>query len=233
VGIVGYTNAGKSTLMNALTDAGVVVEDALFATLDTRTRRWELNGRGEALLSDTVGFIRKLPHHLVESFKATLEEAYHADLLLHVVDVSRHDAIEQAEAVTEVLGEIGCGDKRVLHVLNKTDAVDDGTALHILSERHPDAVAVSALRHEGLDALTEAVLRELQRDHVELEVTFPSSDGKLAAFLFQHADVLSRHDEDFTARMHVRLSRRHLRMISRHGDVKVRTIDGKDAMHET
>jgi len=233
VGLVGYTNAGKSTLMNALTDAGVLVQDQLFATLDTRTRRWELNGRGEALLSDTVGFIRKLPHHLVESFKATLEEATNADLLLHVVDVSRHNAIEQADAVVEVLEEIGCRDRRILHVFNKIDALDDGTALHILSERFPDAVAISALKGDGLDELTEAVLRELQREFAELAVTFPSSNGKLAAFLFEHGDVLSREDEDFVTRMRVRLHRRHLGRISEHEDVEVRTADGKDTTRET
>ena len=121
VSLVGYTNAGKSTLMNALTGAGVYVEDKLFSTLDTRTRQWHLKDWGRVLLSDTVGFIRDLPHHLVASFKATLEEARQARLLLHVVDASSPQAEEQIKAVNEVLKELGCDDKPTLLVLNKID----------------------------------------------------------------------------------------------------------------
>ena len=228
VGIVGYTNAGKSTLMNALTDAGARVEDQLFATLDTKTRRWDLGDHGQALLSDTVGFIRHLPHHLVESFKATLEEATLADLLLHIVDVSQADAIEQVEAVMEVLEEIGCRNKRILSVFNKMDAVEDETALHILSERFPNGVTVSALKKQGLDDLTEAVVDELQRDFAELSVSFPSSDGKLAAFLFEKGDVLERHDEDTVTQMHVKLHRRFLTGLAEHDGVEVRVLDAKE-----
>ena len=228
VGIVGYTNAGKSTLMNALTDAGVRVEDQLFATLDTKTRRWDLGDHGEALLSDTVGFIRHLPHHLVASFKATLEEATLADLLLHIVDISRADAIEQAEAVMEVLEEIGCRDKRIVTVFNKVDAADDETALHILSERFRNGVTVSALKKQGLDRLTEAVVAELQRDFAELVVTFPSSDGRLAAFLFEKGDVLERDDQDTVTQMRVKLHRRFLADLSEHDGVEVRVSDGKE-----
>ncbi len=123
--LVGYTNAGKSTLMNALTEAGVLVEDKLFATLDTRTRRWRFRGGGQALLSDTVGFIRDLPHALVASFKATLEEARQADLLLHVVDASSPEAENQIRAVKSVLAELGLEDHPTLLVLNKSDKVPD------------------------------------------------------------------------------------------------------------
>src|SRR5947209_8444874 len=121
VSLVGYTNAGKSTLMNALTGAGVYVEDKLFSTLDTRTRQWHIRDWGRVLLSDTVGFIRDLPHHLVASFKATLEETRQARLLLHVVDASNPQAEEHIRAVNGVLKELGCGDKATLLVLNKLD----------------------------------------------------------------------------------------------------------------
>src|SRR5579864_8908284 len=136
VSLVGYTNAGKSTLMNALTGAGVYVEDKLFSTLDTRTRQWHLKDWGRVLLSDTVGFIRDLPHHLVASFKATLEEARQARLLLHVVDASNPAAEEQIKAVNGVLEELGCKDKPALLVLNKVDRLKDLSYLHVLQSHH-------------------------------------------------------------------------------------------------
>jgi len=132
--LVGYTNAGKSTLINTLTDAGVIVEDRLFATLDTRTRRWAPAKGVEVLISDTVGFVKKLPHQLVASFKATLEEAFNADLLLHIIDVSSPDALKQIESVNNVLKEIGCGEKPVLEVLNKVDVVRNISDLETASQ---------------------------------------------------------------------------------------------------
>src|SRR4029077_14414907 len=143
VSLVGYTNAGKSTLMNALTGAGVYVEDKLFSTLDTRTRQWHIKDWGKVLLSDTVGFIRELPHHLVASFKATLEEARQARLLLHVVDASNPAVEEHIKAVNEVLAEIDCDKKRSLLVLNKIDKIADRSKVHILMALHPKAVAIS------------------------------------------------------------------------------------------
>ena len=228
VGIVGYTNAGKSTLMNALTDAGVLVEDQLFATLDTRTRRWDLNGRGEVLLSDTVGFIRKLPHHLVESFKATLAEAVNADLLLHVIDVSQLDTLEQVEAVTNVLVDIGCEQKPMLMVFNKMDAVKDEMALHILSDRFPLGVEVSALRKAGLEELTASVLRVLQAEHVEAWVQFAPSEGRLAAWLFENGDVLDRKDDGLLTRMRVRMHKAMLDRARAHAGVEVEMVDDDD-----
>src|SRR5207247_3578679 len=137
-----YTNAGKSTLMNALTGADVYVEDKLFSTLDTRTRQWHLKDWGRVLLSDTVGFIRDLPHHLVASFKATLEEVRQARLLLHVVDASNPHAEEQIQAVVAVLKELKIDDKPTLLVLNKVDRVPDRSFLQVLEQHHPRAVAV-------------------------------------------------------------------------------------------
>src|SRR5439155_1099091 len=161
VSLVGYTNAGKSRLMNALTKAGVYVENKLFSTLDTRTRQWHIRDWGRVLLSDTVGFIRDLPHHLVASFRATLAEARHAKLLLHVVDASNPQAEEHVKAVNAVLDELECGDKATILVLNKIDRVTDRTALDVLTARHPRAVAVSGLTGEGIERLEDAVMAAL------------------------------------------------------------------------
>src|SRR5262249_29215796 len=150
VSLVGYTNAGKSTLMNALTGAGVYVEDKLFSTLDTRTRQWHIRDWGRVLLSDTVGFIRELPHHLVASFKATLEEARQARLLLHVVDANNPTAEEQIKAVDTVLEELGCAKKPALLVLNKIDRLADRSYLDVLMRHHPRAVAISAAAGQAL-----------------------------------------------------------------------------------
>ncbi len=178
VSLVGYTNAGKSTLMNALTEAGVYVEDKLFSTLDTRTRQWHLRDWGRVLLSDTVGFIRDLPHHLVASFKATLEEARQAKLLLHVVDASNPQAEEQIKAVNAVLKELGCDQKPTLLVLNKIDKLADRSTLHVLEAHHPRAVAVSGLTGEGLDELDDAVIETLAADFAEAEIVTDAATAR-------------------------------------------------------
>jgi GTPase len=189
VSLVGYTNAGKSRLMNALTKAEVLVKNQLFSTLDTRTRQWAIKDFGRVLLSDTVGFIRDLPHDLVASFKATLEEARQARLLLHVVDASHPQAEQHVLAVKEVLAELGCGDKPTLLVLNKTDKLADRTALHVLQAHHPKAVAVSGLTGEGLDELTAAVIEMLKFDFAPAEVVTDAGNGKVIAYLNAHAEV--------------------------------------------
>jgi GTP-binding protein HflX len=155
--LVGYTNAGKSTLMNALTGAGVVTEDQLFATLDSTTRRYRFPDGHVALFTDTVGFIRKLPHHLVASFRSTLDEVVEADLLVHVVDASSPAAVEQIEAVDRVLEELGVANKPTILVLNKMDNADD-VRVTGLKARHSGAIACSALKEEGLEELRQAVL---------------------------------------------------------------------------
>ena len=161
VSLVGYTNAGKSTLLNALTGSDVLAQDKLFATLDTRTRRWQLPGWGPVLLSDTVGFIRDLPHHLIDSFKATLEETRQAHLLLHVADASNPAATEQIAAVYEVIGELGIRAKDTLLVLNKADALADRGALEVLLNRYPSAIPISARSRQGIDQLAGAVSESL------------------------------------------------------------------------
>ena len=155
--LVGYTNAGKSTLMNALTRADVLAEDKLFATLDATTRRLVWPDGLVTLLSDTVGFVRKLPHHLVASFKSTFEEVVEADLLLLVVDVSLADAGAEIDAVERVLEEIGAGSKRTLLVLNKADRVGDEAALAGFALEHPGSVVISALRAADLKVLRTGI----------------------------------------------------------------------------
>ena len=157
VSLVGYTNAGKSTLLNKLTGSDVLAEDKLFATLDTRTRRWQLPGWGPVLLSDTVGFIRDLPHSLIASFKATLEEARQADLLLHVADASNPAALDQIAAVYKVLEELGIREKDTILVLNQIDAVHEPGTLEMLRTHYSSAIPVSARTGEGLSRLAAAV----------------------------------------------------------------------------
>jgi GTP-binding protein HflX len=195
--LVGYTNVGKSTLLNALTDADAYVEDRLFATLDTRTRKWQLEGGAQVLLSDTVGFIRNLPVQLVESFKATLEEAITANLLLHVVDVSNPEAGKQIESVNKVLADIGCSEKQMLLVLNKIDVVSGLNTMETLQTLYPDAVCVSAKSGYGLNRLHEAVLEKYKGGVIIVKVTTSQANGKIQSFLRAYSTIL---DERYTAK---------------------------------
>lgn len=226
VSLVGYTNAGKSTLMNALTGAGVYVEDKLFSTLDTRTRQWHLKEWGRVLLSDTVGFIRDLPHHLVASFKATLEEARQARLLLHVVDASNPTAEEQIKAVNQVLEEVGCAGKPTLLVLNKVDRLADRSYLDVLMRHHPRAVAISAAMRKGLDELSEAVMSELSADFADAEVETDAGNGRVLAYLAAHAEIYRQvyHDDRVTIHCHLP---RHLLHHIQGPDVMVRFVNGE------
>jgi len=215
VGLVGYTNAGKSSLLNALTGARAHVEDRLFATLDTRTRAWRLPHGLTALLSDTVGFIRDLPHHLVASFKATLEEAIHADLLLHVADVSTEHLETDLEAVAVVLEEIGCIDKPQLLVLNKADLVEDPVRMDLALRAHPEAVAASAVTGRGLDDLARAVAERLAGPEVEASVRASAADGRLLAWIAQHATILARTHQDGDVVHRLRIPQRLLAQVPR------------------
>jgi GTP-binding protein HflX len=213
VSLVGYTNAGKSTLLNRLTDADVYAKDQLFATLDTRTRRWRLPGWGPVLLSDTVGFIRNLPHRLVASFKATLEEARQADLLLHVADASNPSVIDQVRAVYSVLEELGIDQKDTLLILNKCDAADDATMTFLL-QRYAGAVPVSAATGEGLDRFASAVSEALSRGFIEADIEMSVSNGRLLAYLAKHGEVLSRTFTDERVTVHCRVPRKYLSQVS-------------------
>ncbi len=210
VSIVGYTNAGKSTLMNALTTADVLAADKLFATLDTRTRRWQLPHWGPVLLSDTVGFIRDLPHRLIASFKATLEESRQADLLLHVADVSNPAVFDQISAVYDVLHEIGIEEKDTLLVLNKVDALDSSARLEGVLHRYPNAVPVSALNRESLDKLAWAVSDTLSRSFKDVDIETGVENGKLMAFLGAHSEVLSTRYTDTKVTIHCRIPQKYL-----------------------
>jgi GTP-binding protein HflX len=183
VGLVGYTNAGKSTLLNRLTGSHEVAEDMLFATLDTRTRQWHLPDGRVVLLSDTVGFLQRLPHHLVASFHATLEETLHADLLLHVVDASHDDALNQLRAVRGVLAELTWTSRADVVVFNKLDRGQSELALDRLEEacRDQEIVRVSARTGEGLDRLTALVTRRLDEHSKLVDVFVPLADGRSAA----------------------------------------------------
>jgi GTPase len=190
VAIAGYTNAGKSTLMNRLTGADVVVADQLFATLDPTTRRLSLPGGRKAVLSDTVGFVSKLPHDLVEAFRSTLEEVAEADLILHVADASSADLEAQVDAVRRVLEEIGAGDIPEVLALNKIDRVS-GSARARLAVRHRGAVAVSALSGEGVDGVLEAIASTLPDPPIEVTLLVPFGREDVTARLYRDAEVLS------------------------------------------
>ncbi len=226
VSLVGYTNAGKSQLMNTLTRAGVYVKNQLFSTLDTRTRQWHIRDWGRVLLSDTVGFIRDLPHHLVASFKATLSEARHAKLLLHVVDASSPQAEDHVRAVNEVLKELDCDKKPTILVLNKIDRMEDRALLPVLEAHHPRAIAVSGLTGEGIDKLEDAVMGALAAEFAEAEVVTDAGNGKVLAFLNANAEVYRQEFHDQTNEVVIRCHLpRHLLHHIAGPTVKVRFID--------
>jgi GTP-binding protein HflX len=202
VSLVGYTNAGKSTLLNQLTDAGVLVEDRLFATLDPRTRRLTLPGGETVLLSDTVGFVRKLPHQLVEAFRSTLEVVTESDLLVHVVDSVSPDPEAQIEAVRAVLGEIGAGSVPELLAFNKSDV---STEAKRLADRHPGSVTVSALTGEGIDGLLTAISDRLRATARVLDLVIPYERGDILAAVHREGEVLMERHEETVARLRVRV----------------------------
>ena len=210
VSLVGYTNAGKSTLMNSLTKADVLAEDKLFATLDTRTRRWHLPKWGPVLLSDTVGFIRDLPHSLIASFKATLEETRQADLLLHVADASNANVMDQIHSVYDVLKEIGIEEKDTLLVLNKVDQVEKPSQLTSLQNRYKNAICVSAKTGDGFDRLHKVVSDSLSRSFQDVDIEMDLSNGKLLAFLAAKGEVLSTQFTEDRMQVHCRIPQKYL-----------------------
>ena len=204
VAIAGYTNAGKSSLLNRLTSAGVLVENALFATLDPTTRRAAAEDGRVYTLSDTVGFVRHLPHHIVEAFRSTLEEVAYADLVVHVVDGAHADPEGQVSAVREVLGEVGADRIPEQLVVNKIDVADEETLLR-LKRTWPDAVFVSARSGLGIDELRTAIAHRLPRPAIDLQVVLPYDRGDLVARIHRSGQVLETRHTDEGTELHVRV----------------------------
>jgi GTPase len=219
--IVGYTNAGKSTLFNTLTAAGAYADDKLFATLDTKTRAWKLDRGVQVLLSDTVGFVRDLPHNLVASFKATLEEALHADLLLHVLDVGHPHAQQQFDSVHQVLEEIGVKGKPEMLLLNKVDTPEGEENMPEWRTLHPGSVAISAKTGKGIDRLHAAVQEYVSAQQVDAVLEADTSNGKLLAFIEANCQVKDREFADGKTIIHATMSKRVFSDLSGNEQVKV------------
>lgn len=202
--LVGYTNAGKSTIMNALSGADVFVQDQLFATLDTTIRQVEVNDSQQILLSDTVGFVRKLPHDLVASFRSTLKEVVDADLLLVVLDASSPHVSDHFKTINNVLDEIDAGEKRSLIVLNKIDLVEDIKILNQLKQAFPEAVMISALDKLRLDELLKSVESIMNEDFQTVDVDIPFTNGKIISEIQNDMDVLDREYYDEGVRMTIK-----------------------------
>jgi GTPase len=219
--IVGYTNAGKSTLFNTLTAAGTYADDKLFATLDTKTRAWRLERGAEILLSDTVGFVRDLPHNLVASFKATLEEAVHADLLLHVLDVGHPHAQQQFDSVHTVLNEIGVKGKPEILLLNKIDTDAAFDAVPFWRTLYPSAIPISAKTGAGLADLHEAVYKELRGHQVDVTLEADVTNGRLISFIESNTRVHSRHFTDGRVQFKTIMGKSTLADLSRNEGVEI------------
>ncbi len=226
--IVGYTNAGKSTLFNTLTQAGTYADDKLFATLDTKTRAWKLERGTEALLSDTVGFVRDLPHNLVASFKATLEEAVHADLLLHVLDVGHPHVQQQYDSVHGVLAEIGVTGKPEILLLNKIDTPEGEVTFPFWRALVAGSIPISAKTGLGLPELAEAVYRQVLGHQVRVTLEADVTDGRVLAFLESHTRVEDRQFVDGRAHMVVVMGKHALAELSHHGRVDVTKVEPAD-----
>ena len=215
VSLVGYTNAGKSTLFNALTSENRLAEDKLFATLDPTTRLLDLPDNQRVLLSDTVGFLKKLPHHLVASFKATLEEVAEADLLLHVVDVCHPEAESQIDAVDEVLKELGALERPTLMLFNKIDLLEDKGHIQLFQSKYPDSLAISAQNGVGLEALKDLLTERFSIQDVDVSLALSYQDGKALDYLYKHGEVLDTDYQGESICVKAKLSQRYLKALER------------------
>lgn len=235
--IVGYTNAGKSTLFNTLTAAGTYADDKLFATLDTKTRAWTLDDGRQVMLSDTVGFVRDLPHNLVASFKATLEEAIHADLLLHVIDVSHPHAQQHLQSVHQVLEEIGARtspdsgkpSKPEILLLNKIDTDEGEESAAIWRPLHPSAIAISARSGRGLAELLSAVDEIVQQQQVQLTLEVDLTDGRTISLIESHAQVHTRQVLDDKLRLTATINPNGLSSLQRNDQIHIVQINNATA----
>ena len=212
--LVGYTNAGKSTLMRVLSGSLVFVEDRLFATLDSTTRLVKFRGNQKMLITDTVGFIRKLPHHLIASFHSTLEEAIEADLLLHVVDISHPQFEEQILAVRVVLDELGILEKPTLMVFNKVDLLEETGLLTWVKEEYSDSVAVSASTGFGLEDLRSVLERRIDQGSITLDLSVSQKDGGFISLLYDAGEVLEQSYQGNEVLLKVRMNRQQAQRMS-------------------
>lgn len=209
VSLVGYTNAGKSTLLKLLSQADVLVEDRLFATLDATVRVVQLTALHRILLTDTVGFIRKLPHDLVASFRSTLDEVREADILLHIIDVSHPLFEEQIVVVQDTLEEIGAGDKPTIFVFNKIDRLQDRSNLPLLQARYPRSVFISAARGINISSMEEAIVALLDENVIEETITFSQQDHEVISRIHEIAEILEKQYEDDRITIRFRINRLH------------------------
>ncbi len=214
VSLAGYTNTGKSTLFNRLTDANVATGDRLFETLDTTTRLINLPMKERVLLSDTVGFIRKLPHHLVASFHATLECIVEADLVIHVADISHPECEMQIEAANAVIEEISHGKKEQILIFNKMDLVRDQDLIKAMLRKYDGSIAVSATKGWGIDELRERLLEFVLSRKEEVRIEIPATDGKLLDYIYRYSTVLDRHICDGKITLVAKVERRYLTLLS-------------------
>jgi len=220
VALVGYTNAGKSTLFNRLTNAEILAADMLFATLDPTVRLIRLPHGGSAILSDTVGFISNLPTTLISAFRATLEEVLAADVIVHLRDISHPDGDAQGDDVDAILAEIGVADRadRVIEVWNKLDCLDEDARSALADEERADVappLAISAVTGEGIDRLLQAIEDRLARGRSLVELTLDACDGRGLHWLYEHAEVMSRRDEETGLRLTVRVPTDQIERVKR------------------
>jgi GTPase len=224
--LVGYTNAGKSSVLRAISGSDVHVADRLFATLDATTRQVDLGEGEEALVTDTVGFIRKLPHHLVASFRATLEEAQEADLLLHVIDLSHPGWEEQKQVVDEVLADLDLSDRETILVFNKVDRLthEEEQAWRQRAEATfpNESVFVSTLEAGGVEPLRELLRRRVQRSKPQVRITVPASEGAVLAEIYREGEVREREDDGAVIRLLVRLPPAVLGRLRRSPEIQIR-----------
>ena len=213
VSLVGYTNAGKSTLFKAITGAEVYIKDQLFATLDTTIRKLDLDSSHEILLSDTVGFIRKLPHNLVASFKSTLKEVLEADLILVVLDISSLQIKDHVNTIADVLKEMGANEIPIIQVLNKVDLISDGKMIEKLQRSFPEAVTISAQNHLKLSDIKQRIIQMMESNYKTVDLQFSYNDGRIISQVQKGVEVLEREYEEDSVRLKIRGSQSRISKI--------------------